>query len=87
MTKRLPASPAAGPLEDYAARFHDLFNSLTQRQAFRRYLWRGCCCRPSATRLLPLLQKLNRRRVKILLEDDRTRSLTPQEPCSHRREQ
>jgi hypothetical protein len=38
MTKRLPAEPAPGPLEDYAARFDDLFATLAQRQAFRRYL-------------------------------------------------
>lgn len=38
MTKRLPATPAPGPLEDYAARFDDLFGTLAQRQAFRRYL-------------------------------------------------
>ncbi len=38
MTKRLPATPAPGPLEDYAARFDDLLGTLTQRQAFRRYL-------------------------------------------------
>jgi len=38
MTKRLPAAPAPGPLEDYAARFDDLFGTLAQRQAFRRYL-------------------------------------------------
>ncbi len=38
MTKRLPATPAPGPLEDYAARFDDLFGTLAQRQVFRRYL-------------------------------------------------
>jgi Winged helix-turn helix len=38
MTKRLPAAPAPAPLEDYAARFDDLFDTLAQRQAFRRYL-------------------------------------------------
>ena len=38
MTKRLPAAAAPGPLEDYAARFDDLFATLAQRQAFRRYL-------------------------------------------------
>jgi SRSO17 transposase len=38
MTKRLPATPAPGPLEDYAARFDDLFATLAQRQAFRLYL-------------------------------------------------
>ena len=38
MTKRLPAAPAPAPLEDYAARFDDLFATLAQRQAFRRYL-------------------------------------------------
>ena len=38
MTKRLPAIPAPGPLEEYAARFDGLFATLAQRQAFRRYL-------------------------------------------------
>src|SRR3954451_10770028 len=38
MTKRLPADPAPGPLEDFAARFDDLFATLAQRRAFRRYL-------------------------------------------------
>jgi SRSO17 transposase len=38
LTRRLPAEPAPGPLEDYAARFDDLFGTLAQRQAFRRYL-------------------------------------------------
>ena len=38
MTKRLPATPAPGPLEDYVVRFDDLFATLAQRQAFRRYL-------------------------------------------------
>lgn len=38
MTKRVPASPAPGPLEDYAVCFDDLFATLAQRQAFRRYL-------------------------------------------------
>lgn len=38
MTKRLPAAPAPGPLEDYAARFDDPFGTLAQGQAFRRYL-------------------------------------------------
>src|SRR5215218_9865768 len=38
VTKRLPAEPAPGPLEDYAVRFDDLFATLAQRQAFRRYL-------------------------------------------------
>jgi hypothetical protein len=38
MTKRLPPPPAPGPLEDYAARFDDLFGTLAQRRAFREYL-------------------------------------------------
>jgi SRSO17 transposase len=38
MTKRSPVSPAPGPLENYAARFDDLFSARAQRQAFRRYL-------------------------------------------------
>jgi DDE superfamily endonuclease len=38
MTKRLPVAPAPGPLEEYAARFDDLFGARAQRQAFRRYL-------------------------------------------------
>lgn len=38
MTRRLPTAPAPGPLEEYAACFDDLFDTLAQRQAFRRYL-------------------------------------------------
>ena len=38
MTKRLPVSPAPGPLEDYAERFDDLFGARAQRHGFRRYL-------------------------------------------------
>ena len=38
MTKRSPVNPAPGPLENYAARFDDLFSARAQRQAFRRYL-------------------------------------------------
>ena len=38
MTRRQPADPAPGPLERYAARFDDLFATLAQRHAFRRYL-------------------------------------------------
>jgi hypothetical protein len=38
VTKRKPAESAPGPLEDYAARFDDLFASRAQREGFRRYL-------------------------------------------------
>jgi hypothetical protein len=38
MTKRLPAAPAPGPLEDFAQRFDDLFGTRAQREGFRRYL-------------------------------------------------
>lgn len=38
MTKRSPCPPAPGPLEDYAARFDDLFGTLAQRRGFREYL-------------------------------------------------
>jgi hypothetical protein len=38
MTRRYPVSAAPGPLEDYAARFDDLFGARAQRHAFRRYL-------------------------------------------------
>src|SRR5215216_6605485 len=38
MTKRLPCPPAPGPLEEYAARFDDLFGTLAQRRGFREYL-------------------------------------------------
>jgi hypothetical protein len=54
MLKRLPASPP-GPLDNHAAHFDDLFDSLAQHQAFLRYLWRDCCCRPRANKTLPAL--------------------------------
>ncbi len=38
MTRRLPVRPAPGPLEDYAARFDDLFGARAQREGFRHYL-------------------------------------------------
>jgi hypothetical protein len=38
MTRRLPVSPSPGPLEEYAARFDDLFRARAQREGFRRYL-------------------------------------------------
>ena len=38
MTKRLPCPPAPGPLEDYVARFDDIFGTLAQRRGFREYL-------------------------------------------------
>jgi hypothetical protein len=38
LTKRLPVSPAPGPLEDYARNFDDLFAARAQREGFRRYL-------------------------------------------------
>lgn len=38
MTKRVPVEPAPAPLEDYAARFDDLFTNCAQREGFRRYL-------------------------------------------------
>jgi SRSO17 transposase len=38
MTKRVPVEPAPAPLEDYAARFDDLFANRAQREGFRRYL-------------------------------------------------
>jgi hypothetical protein len=38
MTRRRPCPAAPGPLEDYAARFDDLFGSLAQRRGFREYL-------------------------------------------------
>jgi SRSO17 transposase len=34
----LPVDPAPGPLEDFAARFDDLFANRAQRESFRRYL-------------------------------------------------
>ena len=33
-----PCPPAPGPLEEYAARFDDLFTRVAQRQGFREYL-------------------------------------------------
>ncbi len=38
MTRRLPVSPSPAPLEEYAARFDDLFRARAQREGFRRYL-------------------------------------------------
>ena len=38
MTERQAARPAPGPLEAYAREFDDLFSTLSQREAFRRYL-------------------------------------------------
>jgi hypothetical protein len=38
MTQRLACPPAPGPLEDYAARFDELFETLAQRRGFRAYL-------------------------------------------------
>jgi hypothetical protein len=38
MTARLPCPAAPGPLEDYAARFDDLFSAIGQRRGFREYL-------------------------------------------------
>jgi hypothetical protein len=38
MTQRLACPPAPGPLEDYAAQFDDLFQTLAQRRSFRAYL-------------------------------------------------
>jgi SRSO17 transposase len=38
MTKRLPVSPAPGPLEGYCSRFDGLFGVRSQREGFRRYL-------------------------------------------------
>jgi hypothetical protein len=36
MTRRLPVTPSPGPLEEYAARFDDLFRARAQREGFRR---------------------------------------------------
>src|SRR6266480_3460555 len=38
MTKPKPCSRAPGPLEEYAARFDDLFTHVAQRRGFRGYL-------------------------------------------------
>ena len=38
MTKPKPCPRAPGPLEEYAARFDDLFTHVAQRRGFREYL-------------------------------------------------
>jgi len=38
MTCRIDCPPAPGPLEEYAARFDDLFTHAAQRRGFRDYL-------------------------------------------------
>ena len=38
MTGRRPCPAAPGPLEEYAARFDDLFTRVAQRRGFREYL-------------------------------------------------
>src|SRR5438874_2106278 len=38
MTNRVPCPPAPKPLEDYAANFDELFDSLAQRRSFREYV-------------------------------------------------
>src|SRR5512135_3733127 len=38
MTKRVACPPAPGPLEEYAARFDDVFSAVAQRRGFREYL-------------------------------------------------
>ena len=38
MTVRRPCPAAPGPLEEYAARFDDLFTRVAQRRQFREYL-------------------------------------------------
>jgi DDE superfamily endonuclease len=38
MTERRPCPVAPGPLEEYAARFDDLFSRVAQRRGFREYL-------------------------------------------------
>jgi len=53
MSKRLPSPPAPGPLEDYAARFDDLFATLAQREGGSASTCEGCCCPEIATKPLP----------------------------------
>ena len=38
MTRRVVCTAAPGPLEEYAARFDDLFTRVAQRRGFREYL-------------------------------------------------
>jgi SRSO17 transposase len=38
MTRRLPVTPAPGPLEDYCQQFDPLFAQRNQRDGLRRYL-------------------------------------------------
>jgi hypothetical protein len=53
VTARRPCPPALGPLEQYEARYEDLFCSLAQRQGFREYLIR-LLARASGTRRSPV---------------------------------
>ena len=55
MSKRLlPCPPAPGPLQDYAARFDDLFATLAHREeGGSASTCEGCCCPEIATKPLP----------------------------------
>jgi hypothetical protein len=51
MTNRKPVEPAPGPLEDYAARFDDLFANPAPNVKNSGVTSKACCWPRSATRL------------------------------------
>jgi hypothetical protein len=53
MTRRQPADPAPGPLEEYATRFDDLFVTLAQRDRLSAATSKDCCCPLGETRPSP----------------------------------
>src|SRR6266568_822999 len=74
MTKPVPCPPAPGPLEQYAARFDDLFTRVAQRRGFREYL-AGLLAPRDRNKTLTALagaEPVNARRLELLLADPAT---------------